>query len=806
MNAPTAIPSPPARTATTAACRHCGRPFRTSARETEFCCSGCRFVCHLLHKRGLEDFYRYGEGRVPVADAVFQEREWSWLRELQQAAERKAASGASSAELTLAIQGISCAGCVWLLEAVFLEQPGAVSCRVDSSAGTISLRWQSGATDLREYATDAGRFGYVLGPPSDRTGPPVMRPLVRKLGICGALAMNAMLFAMPRYLGMDPGDRLAALFDLIGLLIATASIAIGGTYFFRRAWAALRRGDLHIDLPISLGLLFAYGGSVLAWRAGEHSFAYFDFVSVFTFLMLVGRWLQERSVENNRRRLLGIRLSPGRVHILRNGIESVEDATRIAAGDRFSLPRAGLVPVRARLVGQPGIFAMNWINGEPAPRQYPSGAIVPAGARSLSPEPLSFTALEPWASSQLARLLSFDTARPWRNLGLQKVIRIYLTCVLVLAALGFVAWAASGAGWLAAFQVLISVLVVSCPCAIGVALPLLDDISAARLQQFGVYLREHSLWSRLLRVQSILFDKTGTITLENLALANPEALESLDDHTRAVLLALVQDSLHPVAGCLRQALLAAGVEPAAGAGAKREITGMGIEWQTQHGRWRIGRASWAVAASAADGTVLSRNGKEVARFTFREELRPDAAAQIAAFRAAGYAIHLLSGDEPAKVAALAGALGLDQSSGLGGLSPEDKARLVRERWADASLLLGDGANDSLAFDAALCTGTPAADTGLLEHKADFYLLGRSLAGLGELFGSALRHRRATIGVFSFAISYNALAVSASLAGWMNPLVAAIIMPLSSLASIALVFFLLRKSQNSPHSNQPPCKQ
>ena len=779
----------PAARSATVLCIHCRTPFSASDREAEFCCSGCRFVYHLLHKRGLEDFYHYGEKSSPVGTSVFHERPLDWLRPLQAAAET--ATNNEVAGLELRVQGISCAGCVWLLEAVFAEHPGAVSCRVNSATGSLRLRWIKGTCDLECYVRDAQRFGYLLGPPGESAGKQPMRPLVRKLGLCGALALNAMLFALPRYLGLEAGAQFAALFDAIALLIASASIAIGGPYFFHRAWAALRRGDLHIDLPISLGLLFAYGGSVLAWITGSLSFAYFDFVAVFTFLMLLGRWLQERSVESNRRRLLGLRLTPGRVLTLRNGLEVDLPAESLVRGDRFSIESNALVPVRSRLIASPATFALNWITGEPAARTFAAGGLVPAGARTLSSQRIELLAMEDWSSSQLARLLAFEDIKPWRNPGLQKLIRIYLSCILIIAAVGFLTWVISGAGILTSFQVLVSILVVSCPCAIGVALPLLDDVAAARLQQFGVHVREASLWARLRQVRTILFDKTGTITLESLTLANPETLSPLAPQTVSTILTLVQNGLHPVAACLRETLLAKGYEASAIDAHVREVPGMGLEWIADGGCWRLGRAAWATEESGFEGTVLSLDRKPLAAFAFREEIRQGAGDQIKRLVQAGYEIFLVSGDEPGRVRTMAAKLGLPESRGLGGLTPDDKASLVSSRWADSALIFGDGANDSLAFDAALCRGTPSVDTGLLENKADFYLLGRSLAGIGELFSLGRRHRLATRMVFSFAITYNALAVSAALLGWMNPLVAAVIMPLSSLASIALVFLALR---------------
>lgn len=774
----------------TTICVHCGTPFRPTPQRKEFCCAGCQFVNHLLHKRGFEEFYHYGERKAPAGNFVFHERDLDWMKEVQESAE---ATAAGSASVALDIQGISCAGCVWLLERVFLEHPGAVSCRVNSSTGTLRLEWAKGKCDLAAYAGDVRKFGYLLGPAVNSSSPST-RPLARKLGLCGALALNAMLFALPRYLGLNPGDELSHLFDVISLGIATASILIGGGYFFRRAAMALKAGMLHIDLPISIGLAVAYGGSCLAWVNRVHSFAYFDFVSIFTFLMLLGRWLQERAVENNRRRLLAMKLAPEKVCLERNGRREEVASESLLPGDRFALKKGAVLPVRSRLLTGPALFALNWITGEPAPREFVRGSIVPAGARSLAPGDAGFESLEPWATSQLAGLMKVESGMTWRNASMQKLISSYLAVVLVTAAAGFAVWGFLGGNWVQAAQVLVSVLVVSCPCAIGVALPLLDDIAAARLQNSGIYIREGSLWARLRRITTILFDKTGTITLETLALTNPGALEALGPEEQSVLLRLVRSSLHPVAACLREALLPRGVESADGLDDAIEVTGFGLEWKNAGVTWRLGRSSWA-GGSTAGTTTFSRDARELAAFSFGEDLRPGAADELAALRDGGRAIYILSGDDPGRVSRMASDLGLGAGHGFGGLTPEGKADLVNSRWAGSSLMIGDGANDSLAFDAALCRGTPSVDTGLLEHKADFYMPGSGLGGLAALFAASRKHDLTTRAVFAFAITYNALAVTASLAGLMNPLVAAIIMPLSSLTSIGIVLLGFQKISN-----------
>lgn len=772
-----------ARATSLAACKHCGTMFQPTERRPDFCCAGCQFVNHLLEKRGFQEFYRFGETQTPAANHVFHSRDFEWLLELQKQAD-------AEGRITLDVQGISCAGCVWLLEAVFTEHSGAVSCRVNSTSGTIDLRWEPGKCDLAAYAADVQRFGYLLGP-HDGSKRSALRPLTLKLGICGALAMNAMLFTLPRYLGIQTSDNLVPIFDAISLGLATLSLLIGGTYFFRRALAALGVGALHIDLPISLGLIAAYAGSVVAWLHGDHSFAYFDFISIFTFLMLLGHWLQERSIESNRRRLLGMKISPGKV--VKNGTPA--PAESLEPSDIYSIRKGQTVPVRSRLKANPAAFALNWINGEPTPRLFQSGGVVPAGARNLADGTVEFEALEPWSTSHLASLIQIETGNEWRNAGMQKLIRTYLFIVLMIAAGGFAVWGIGSGDWFRATQVVVSILVVSCPCAIGVALPLLDDIAAARMQAAGIYIKEGSLWGRLRHIRNILFDKTGTITLETLALANPATLAALSLEQKAVLIRLVESSLHPVAACLREVLLSDGLDPSTDGDAVKEIPGMGLE----SGEWKLGRATWAGGES---GTVFSRDARPIAAFFFEEQIRPAAKSQVHSLGESGFDVFLLSGDQSARVTAMAGALGLPPSHAFGDLMPEDKARLVRERWRGNSLMIGDGANDSHAFDAALCRGTPSVDSGLLEHKADFYILGASLAGLGSLFTASHRHLMTTRAVFTFAITYNATAVTASLAGHMNPLVAAVIMPLSSIVSIAIVLSSFRISKNHQIETQP----
>jgi P-type Cu2+ transporter len=747
----------------TKSCIHCGTGFRPTAQRSDFCCAGCEFVHALIKESGLTQFYELQDGATfPVKSVVFQKRDYSWLQALL-------AGGRTDMDLDL--QGVSCIGCVWLIERIFEKMPGALSIRVDSALGRMRLRWQDGF-DALAFARELQSFGYLAGPPgTEKRG---NRALVLRLGLCAALAMNAMLFTLPGYLGMSPSAEFAPLFSRIAFACSTLSFVIGGSYFFARSWRSLLRGVLHIDLPISLGLIAAYAGSIVAWFHGAADFVYFDFISVFTFLMLVGRWTQEAAVHANRNRLL----------------DSEFTVAHPDHGERFTVVPGQIVPVKAQLVSEAAMFGMEWISGESETRTARTGQIVPGGAVNLTSEPIELEAAESWRQSMLAQLLDAAPRADRRARGMERFIRIYLLVILAVAGGSFAWWLAGGAGLLPSLQVLTSILVVSCPCAAGVALPLAGELANAAARRAGVLVRDNGLWARLPRVDTIAFDKTGTLTLETLALLNPDALKNLAPADGGVLLGMVEDSLHPVACCLREHLLAERIgRNAVALPAPVERIGEGVELAHSGHKYRLGRPGWA---GTGDGdAVFTKDGELLAAFRFGDDLREDAAEECALLADRGHSLHILSGDRAGKVSAMAARLGIPDANARGGLSPDGKAMRLREIGPQRTLMIGDGANDSLAFNESLCTGTPAIDRGLLERKADFYFLGRGLRGIRALLDIAFRKRGAVRAVLGFAIAYNAGAVALSLAGMMNPLLAAVLMPLSGLATTAIAISAMR---------------
>lgn len=783
-------------------CEHCGTAFVPIGKEERFCCSGCAHVHSVIQTSGLGRFYDLrGESVTPVRPATLQPRDFTWLSEASKEAEK----AGGRAELLLDIQGLSCAGCIWLIESLFNKKQGALRAEVNLQLGRLWMQWQSGQFDAKAFAEELQNFGYLVGPVGENSRSE-SKGLLLRVGLCAAFAMNTMFFTLPAYLGMEKSFALAGLFDLLTAVFATLSFLVGGTYFIKKAWLAWQEGLMPLDLPIALGVTGAYIGSLAGWWLGDARFLYFDFVSIFMFLMLGGRWVQERAHERNRNRVL--RASP-----LWSALPSYDTTAdgsfspkgkinprTVTQGAVFGVPAGEVCPVQARLVNGPAQISLEWINGESEARVWERGRILPAGAVNVGTGELIVRAEQAWGESLLSKLLAEAKSKSSDD-GTGNVLRIYLTIVMALTLMALLLWGVLGKDWISGAQAALSMLVVSCPCALGVAIPLATDMAVARMRRWGLFVRDSKLWTKLPGIRHLVFDKTGTLTLEAPQLVNKAALNALSLEARDALWAMVHANLHPAARGLREALQDKWPELGALSTNEsvKEYVGCGLSLDRDGARWTIGKQGWVLgpfsaSAKGIESTLhtdrhdmeLRRDGVVVAQFNLLETIRPQAKEEVAYWRKRGYGLFILSGDRNEKVAKMLSQLGLPKESGLGELTPQQKADWLEQSAKGKTLYVGDGANDALAFDAAYCRGTPVADRGLLENKADFYFLSRNLSPLRMLMETAALRKRALRVVFGFAITYNLCAATACLLGFMSPLLAAILMPLSSVVTIGLV--------------------
>lgn len=763
-------------------CLHCHTPIPSSLAGNDFCCKGCEAVYGLLHREGLDRYYELaGDRRAPVLEKSGP-RSHSWLEPLL---ERSEDTGGSLCSLDLDVQGIHCAACVWLMDELFRREKGGVSIQVNPGLGKVRLAWKRGEFDAKGFISRVEDFGYLFGP-SKKVSDESNRSLLLRMGATFALSGNVMLFSLAFYTGLTPEDgRVYELFTRLSIVLSTLVVFVGGWPFLRSAWKALSRGLLHLDLPIAMGILLAFGASLYQARGGQGELYYFDTLNVFVLLMLVGRWLQQRVLEKNQRYLLEDVGAEGITVRRRDGDRlAFITAPQIREGDHLVVAPGDLVPVDAQALA-PASFSIDWITGEPDLLHVSEGGEIRAGAFNASQNAIPIIAKTSFEESPLPTLLrstkvdgGLSHLRFW-----DRFARIYVSLVLLIATVGFLVWLPQGAE--KAVQVTVALLVVTCPCAIGIAIPLSYELAQARLRRQGLFVRSRSLLDRLPRVRKILFDKTGTLTLGRLTLVDEGALDELSPELRDHLFDMASRSNHPASRALVPALEKRGARYSPDAEV-REIPGKGMELSSEGRLYRLGRADWATdAPGAPEASVFSIDGIAAASFRTRETIRSDARREIARLREAGKEVWLISGDAIPKVRAMAEELGIAPENVRGAMSPEAKAELVASLDAEDTLFVGDGVNDSLAFTRAYAAGTPAADRPVLPSRSDFFLLGEGIGAIREAMDLSLHLQRTVRRLIGVAVAYNLLAITASMVGWMSPLRAAIAMPTSSILVLAI---------------------
>ncbi len=774
-------------------CKHCGDAV-PPRRSDEFCCRGCKAVYSLLHERGLERFYELGgsDGRA-VGEAPQPSRK-DWLAEAQE----RAHIDASKSRLEVDVQGIHCAACVWVLQELWRRHPGALDVRVNPALGTADLVYEHDRFDISTWIEDVESLGYRIGPArADRRRQGSSNGLLIRLGICVALAMNAMMFSFSHYFGLDSNEaRVHELFRYLSLAIAMLAVLVGGPVFFRGALAGLKRRVLHLDLPISLGIVLAFLSSTLEFFV-QGTTGYFDTVTIFVALMLTGRYVQERAVAKNRQWLLE---NDGAEHfrsrrVVAGKIEQVP-ILELRAEDELLLASGDLVPVRARLLTEGARFSLDWIRGEAEAEHFDRGAVVPAGAFVAERHTVRLQAVETVEESGLLALLRTPQddreGTGVHGAKWQRVERVYVVFVLIAASAAALLWAMLDPSRM--LEVVTAVLVVTCPCALGLATPLAFDLALARLRNAGVFVRTKSLLTKAAHVRRVFFDKTGTLTWGKLR-ARADRPGTTEE--RELTYALAASSNHPRSIAIRASFEDSEDTPAFRDDVVvREVPGAGLEATCGAAVVRLGSPRFAAPGDAADlpqgATVFGIDGRARMAFTFEEDDRCGMKEELAALQAAGIECWLLSGDHADRVARAALRLGFAPERALGALTPEQKADIVTRLDRHDSLMLGDGLNDGPALEAAYCAGTPAVDRPVLPARCDFYYCGIGSGAVTATLSVANAFRRVVKSNLVLAALYNAFVLVLSFAGLMSPLVCAVVMPLSSILLVSHTILRLRR--------------
>ena len=772
-------------------CHHCGEPLPQSpvradveGTTRDFCCEGCAAAARWILDAHLDDYYRLRSapgGRVDAdapALAV-------WDREELLSSHAREVEGGR--EITVLTDGMRCAACAWLIDRALAREPGVLESTANAITGRIRIAWDPARTALSQPLARLASLGYrpylATGEAREAARRRERNRDVLRIGLAGIGAMQAMMFAEALYLDTRGEMPLPTrdFFRWVTFMVSTPVVFWAGWPFIVGAWNELRGRRLGMDVLIAGSTLLAWAVSTIETvRGGVH--VWYDAAVMFVFLLLVARQLEQRAraIASAQVDALARARPAFATRELADGSRESVPVDALVVGDVVRIAVGEPVPADGVLLEGEAHFEESLLTGESAAVTRHAGDPVFAGTACREhAAKIRVTGVGTGTRlAELARLVeSAQAHRPALALGTERIAG-WFVAGLLLAAVAVYAW------WRVheparAFEVVLALLVISCPCALSLAVPAALAAAHGALARIGVLSVRPDALQRLGQATDVVFDKTGTLGDGKPHLQGVDACIAVDaDTALRIAAALERDSNHPLAAAFSlvpDALVASGV---------RAVAGRGVEGTVEGVRWRIGTAPFATGGDDDGAVWLGNDAGARARFTFAERERADAAQALQQLREQGLALHLASGDAAAPVARFASAMGIADPHAR--QSPEDKLALVRAMQDEGRVvaMVGDGLNDAPVLagaDVSLAIGDGAA---LAQRSADLVLSGMSLANVPAAIRIARRTRRIVRQNLAWAIGYNLLALPLAAAGMVTPWLAALGMALSSLAVTA----------------------
>ncbi|MDX2484412.1 MAG: heavy metal translocating P-type ATPase [Pseudodonghicola sp.] len=687
------------------------------------------------------------------------------------------------ARIALSLPGIHCQACISTVERELAATPGVQTARVNLTLKRAMIEADPDirAADLIPVLQRAGYEAHELDPgalqatQTDRAG----RDLLMRLAVAGFASMNVMLLSVSVWSGASDATR--DMFHWISAAITLPAIAFSAQPFFRNAWAALSVGRLNMDVPIVLAIVLALVTSL--WEtslSGAH--AYFDAALTLTFFLLAGRYLdyRTRAVARSAAEELTALEVPRALRLTADGTEEEVSVSALKIGDLIRVRPGGRMPVDGEITEGRSELDRSLLTGETVPVYAEPGFGVSAGEVNLT-GPLTVRASAVGEDTSLHRIADLvaiaESGRSRYTSLADKAARLYAPGVHILSALSFAGWFLYTWDLRTALNIAAAVLIITCPCALGLAVPAVTTAASGRLFRKGMLIKHATALERLSQVDTVVFDKTGTLT------AGTPELTNLGDHTSAdleIALALAEGSSHPLSVALTRAAREAGIT-AAKVSDLSEVPGFGTQGIWRGRQVRLGRAAW-VGATQGVRTVawLSVGEGEPHPFYFSDALRPGASEAVAALQKSGKEVLLISGDTAGAVEALAQRLGIVKW--VAEALPQDKAARIAT-LTDAGkkvLMVGDGLNDTAALAAAHVSISPASALDAARVASDIVLLGQDLSPIPDACDTAVKATRRIRENFRIATVYNLIAVPLAVAGLATPLIAALAMSSSSI--------------------------
>ncbi|GEA60932.1 copper-translocating P-type ATPase [Vibrio comitans NBRC 102076] len=766
------------------------------------CCPGCESVAQTIVDSGLSSYYQYRTEKAERVDLVPDQLQALIHYDNEQVQSEFVRNDENTSEVTLSLDGVSCAACAWLIEKQMNAHQGVVRIRVNTATHRALLSWDKTQTKLSELLSVIHKLGYKAAPfeadKQEETYYRAMKQYLYKLGIAGLATMQVMMLAVALYLevfgNLEPEFK--HYFRVVSLIFATPVLLYSALPFYMNAWRSLKARTLGMDVPVSIALIFAYFASLIATitQSGE---VFFESISMFTFFLLLGRFLEMRA----RRKAAAasanlLKLVPA-MATLEDGNQvpvktlSIGDRVRVLAGEH--VPADGYVLDKAVFVDE------SMLTGESLHVKKSTGETVYAG--TINGEQ-TFT-LEVACRKQesmianIVRLQDEAQATKPKIAEIADIVaRYFVAAILIISACTYFYWQQNQPE--DAFWIMLAVLVATCPCALSLATPTAITCSTSRMGDLGILLRKSHAIETLCKINHVIVDKTGTLTEGKVSLSNVATFgQWQESQVLAIASALEAHANHPIAVAFRphidSSVSAEKVENHIGSG----LTGLVNELDCKIGSYKF--VCDGTIANTPHTVYLSINGELAATFTYSDPIRESSQSFIQSLKDLGIRTTLLTGDNEINAAPVARQLGIDELKS--GVSPEGKLNYFNSLpKKDVSLMIGDGINDAPTLAGAHLSVAMGGGTDVAKSSADMVLLGDKLDKLIEARTLALKTRKIIRENLAWSLGYNLLILPLAVCGLVAPYIAVVGMSASSIIVVTNSLRLLNKHGKSIHSD------
>lgn len=776
-------------------CFHCGDPCKEHSiivDEKSFCCDGCKMVYEILQQGELCQYYDLEKSPGTKIKSPASTKRFAFLDDAEVQAKLIRYKDDTQTVVQFYIPQIHCSSCLWLLENLYKLSSGVISSQVNFVQKQVTIHFQAQVISLRQLVELLTAIGYEpalnLQNLAGKHEHKVNRKLYYQLGVAGFTFGNIMLLSFPEYLGINTSSDWthSMFFGYLSLALALPVFIFSAYDYFRSAWLGIRKGHLNIDVPISLGILVLFSWSCFEIISGTGS-GYMDSLSGLVFFLLIGKWYQSKTYEQLSFERDYTSYFPISVTRIEDGEEVSTPITKLKIGDVVLVRNQELIPADGLLTHGEGYIDYGFVTGESAPVSILAGQQVYAGGKQVG-SAIKLTLTKEVSQSYLTGLWSKDTFESNRDEHLEstvnKVSAYFTPIILVVAIASFAYWATID--WAKAFQAAAAVLIVACPCALALASPFTFGNTMRLLGRLNVYLKKATVLETLAGCDTVVFDKTGTITS-----ANETAItfvgQPLTNEQLSIIKSITKNSLHPLSQKITASIPQAGNLHITD---YREIEGAGIEGVYQGKVIRVGSSKFVHATAPATSSLtthswVSIDWEVLGAYQFNNQYREGLGELIQTLKHKGYKLAVISGDNESEKEPLAKLFGEGVDIRFN-QSPLKKLNYIKQLQNNGNrvVMIGDGLNDAGALKQSDVGITVSEDINNFSPACDLIMDANGFALIPEVLKFSRRSLLIVKLAFAISFAYNFLGLFFATQGLLSPLFSAILMPISSLTVVA----------------------